>query len=206
MTAFKELHRCIGLRCIVVDAFGTIVKPVSPIGAYHKVLKQSTDFRWARHAALTENMNLRDLSQKLALPPPTEEMMTALQIEISNIEPYEDSLSFLENAKSAGLKIAVCSNLAYEYGTPVKTIFAEFVDYFSFSFEVGFAKPEPEIYADVCSHLAVLPEEAFFIGDTPDADLTGPTNFGMMASLLKRKDGETLFDCLHKDFNKKSKP
>jgi len=49
------------------------------------------------------------------------------------------------------------------------------------SYEHGFIKPEPEIYALVANQLRLKPEEILFTGDTQKADIDGPQKFGMAA-------------------------
>ena len=99
--------------------------------------------------------------------------------------------------RSQGKKIAVCSNLAYEYGKAARELLPD-VDATVFSYEVGASKPDPAIYADVCERLKVRPEQVFFIGDSPRCDECGPRQFGMRSALVKRWDGETLWDALKK--------
>lgn len=49
------------------------------------------------------------------------------------------------------------------------------------SYEVGFIKPEPEIYRAVTEIVQVAPAECLFVGDNLLADYEGPRQFGMRA-------------------------
>lgn len=48
-------------------------------------------------------------------------------------------------------------------------------------------KPKPEFYLTILNSLDIKPEEALFVGDTPDNDVTGPQRVGMKACLINRK-------------------
>jgi putative hydrolase of the HAD superfamily len=52
----------------------------------------------------------------------------------------------------------------------------------SYSDEVGFRKPEPEIFRVTLARSGVAPEEAVHIGDNPDADVVGAQGAGMRAA------------------------
>lgn len=45
--------------------------------------------------------------------------------------------------------------------------------------ELGFAKPDPQIFQHVCESLSVHPEECIFIGDSWESDIVGSNQFGM---------------------------
>ena len=93
--------------------------------------------------------------------------------------------------RGAGHKIAVCSNLAFEYCATVRQLLPT-IDEFVFSCEVGTAKPQPEIYAEACQRLRCQPKDVLFIGDSKRADFEGPLAFGMCARLIDREAGENL--------------
>ena len=61
---------------------------------------------------------------------------------------------------------------------------------------MGAIKPDPQIYQHLIDQLWCTADEVLFIGDTPLADVEGPSNFGMLARLINRKDGQTLNDVL----------
>lgn len=57
--------------------------------------------------------------------------------------------------------------------------------------EVGVAKPDPQIFHIALTTLAVAPEEALFVGDSPENDLRGAAQAGMPAIWVNRH-GATL--------------
>lgn len=178
---------------VVLDAFGTIVQPVPKNGPYSQILSAHVNFRDARNAALTLNFPLQKIAEVLGLPPVPVETLEELDVERRNIALYPDVRDFCRMMKKQNIKIAICSNLAFEYGEPLRQLVPE-ADAYCFSYEVGFYKPQPEIYGVVCNQLQMHPEQLLFIGDTPAADLTGPSSYGMRATLINRNAGHTLVD------------
>ena len=63
---------------------------------------------------------------------------------------------------------------------------------------MGAIKPNPPIYQHLIDQLGCTADEVLFIGDTPLADVQGPSNFGMSARLINRKGGQMLNDVLPK--------
>lgn len=180
------------VKAIILDAFGTVVRPVPRTGPYHSVLSGASDFRTARNLALTLNGDLASLAKALGLPTVSEETISALDTEVASLSTFDDTLPFLRHIKSEGYLIAICSNLGHAYGAKTRELLPE-VDHFTFSFEVGCFKPDNRIYRHACDGLKISPDHAIFIGDTPLADGTGPREFGMDSEIIRRKDGDTLF-------------
>lgn len=48
-------------------------------------------------------------------------------------------------------------------------------------------KPQPAIYHYLCEGLGCRPDEVLMVGDTLDADMTGPQEFGMRGYHLDRR-------------------
>jgi HAD superfamily hydrolase (TIGR01549 family) len=183
------------VKAIILDAFGTVIRPVPRNGPYHTILSGADDFRAARNLALTANVDLIGLANILGLPPPGAQTINELESEVANLAVFEDTMPFLKQIKDDGYRIAICSNLGQAYGRKTKELLP-YVDHFTFSYEVGHFKPNNSIYQHACDGLTILPSQAIFIGDTPLADGTGPRNFGMNSEILNRNDGDTLFSAL----------
>ena len=69
---------------------------------------------------------------------------------------------------------------------PVKTLLPFELDAYAWSFEVGAVKPETSIYRHICDALQCQPHEVVMIGDTFEADYTGPNSYGMHGFYLAR--------------------
>ena len=57
--------------------------------------------------------------------------------------------------------------------------------------EVGYRKPQKEIFRLACEHLKTSAEEVIFVGDNPEADIDGANNFGMYTIYIPSYFGET---------------
>ena len=79
-----------------------------------------------------------------------------------------DVIDWVDRLKQAGIKTGILSNMPPELG---KTVYSEMekliamFDEIVFSFEIGFVKPENEIYEICLRKLESLPEETLFIDD-----------------------------------------
>lgn len=74
---------------------------------------------------------------------------------------------------------AMCSNLSVDYA-PALNMHPDLSPAFTvLSFEVGYVKPDPEIYGIVLSRAGLRPDQVLFVGDTPAADIEGPRQAGM---------------------------
>ena len=89
--------------------------------------------------------------------------------------PYADTGPTLHALHSAGIRIAVVSNIGFD----LRPHFAawglsELVDAFVLSYEVGRTKPDPAIFQRACAMLGVDPERTLMVGDSPaDAGAVG---------------------------------
>lgn len=111
---------------------------------------------------------------------------------------YPDVASFLQSIKRAGIASGVISNCSYGAATLIDRLqVRSLVDHVFLSFEVGFRKPDPEIYQHALKVLGTDPGQALFIDDQPEF-CSGALAVGMPALLIRRSitDGERM-PCEH---------
>ena len=98
----------------------------------------------------------------------------------AQVEPQV--LMMLAHLRSRGLRLGVVSNCFAEDVTawPQCSLAGHF-DGTVFSFDVGVAKPEPEIYVEATRRLQVDVSEAWFIGDGAHEELSGAEQAGLRA-------------------------
>jgi HAD superfamily hydrolase (TIGR01509 family) len=92
-------------------------------------------------------------------------------LEPSNWHPYPDAVPALRQLATAGIPVAVVSNIGWDIRTVLdhhgaSALIAEFV----LSYELGRIKPDPELFHIACERIGVAPEHALMIGDSPEAD------------------------------------
>ena len=90
-------------------------------------------------------------------------------------ELYADTVPTLRALRAAGVPVAVVSNIGFDLRVLAGELgFADLVDAFVLSYEVGRTKPDPAIFWRACAALRVDPERALMVGDTPaDAGAAG---------------------------------
>lgn len=99
---------------------------------------------------------------------------------------FEDVIPTLTKLQSLGIPIAICSNLAQPYGAILDRLLPQFSLLKFLSYEIGFIKPEPEIYRKIVVESGCKSESCLFIGDTFIADYDGPIKNGLQARHLVR--------------------
>lgn len=99
-----------------------------------------------------------------------------------------DMLEIPRQLQKNGLKIGIISNTIAPHAEVIKNSneFRSFND-FILSNEVGFRKPEKEIYELALDRLKVNPDEAFFVDDLP-VNVAGANAVGINGILFENKD------------------
>jgi len=81
---------------------------------------------------------------------------------------YEDTLPTLRALRAAQVPVAVVSNIGFDLRALAGDLgFADLVDEFVLSYEVGRCKPDPAIFQKACAALRADPEATLMVGDTP---------------------------------------
>ena len=86
-------------------------------------------------------------------------------------------------------RLAVLSN--FDHGPTVEAALAGFGIHDRFevivvSADVGWRKPHPEIFRETLRRMGIGPDQAIFVGDTPEADVLGPQGVGMDVIWIER--------------------
>lgn len=106
---------------------------------------------------------------------------------------FNDVFETLTALREQGYRLGVVSNAwAFPFrhifemttfnGVTLGSFFEEIVG----SYEVGFRKPEPQIFLEAARRFGVDPEDCVFVGDNIDADIRGAANVGMRPALIDR--------------------
>lgn len=181
------------MTTLILDVFGTLIKKRSRRANPYSRLADVAGGE-IRLPFLTRNEPISVLATELNVGFLAPYLEREIKTEIESFLLYPDVQRTLLEWRGQGFQIAVCSNLAFEYCAAVRGLLP-MVNNFTFSCEVGAAKPDPEIYASACRVLKCRPRDALFIGDSKRADYDGPRAFGIKARLINRGKGELLAHC-----------
>lgn len=98
-------------------------------------------------------------------------------------KPQANALTCLVNLQREGIRCAVISNGEAAVQRPkIETLgLMPFLEFSMISSEVGFRKPDREIFELAASMLGLRTEQCMFVGDNPVADVAGAENAGMHA-------------------------
>ncbi len=184
------------VRAVAFDAFGTLIAYGSTrTNPYQCLVDTALGASVGRRPFLTRNVPVTEFAHEFGLSDCVPTIRAELDEEIAGLQLFPEVDEVLRTLRVAGLHIAVCSNLAYEYGSAVHRLLPT-LDAHILSFEVGAAKPEPEIFQKVCDALGHPPREVLFVGDSARCDFDGPLAFGMQARQIQREQGQTLLSVL----------
>ncbi|MBD8755684.1 HAD family hydrolase [Pseudomonas coleopterorum] len=188
---------------VIFDAFGTVVRIGIRTSPYRELLKhgrrQGMSFDPAAlHIAMTTNLSFLELASHLGISlsrSKRDELIQALDVELSSIAPFPDALVAIKQLNEAGLKVGICSNVASPYVPIVRGFFPD-MDGYAFSCELGVMKPNPAMYRSICSQMAVEPGYSFdleagrivMIGDSKRCDRDGPRTIGISGFHLGRTE------------------
>jgi len=183
------------IRAVAFDVFGTLVRierPTRPFRKLVRLLHESGRPR-QRDDGIKAMSNSLDLRQAASLfggmvsEADLDALDAELQEEIRSITLFDDAAPTLIALRQRGIHVALCSNLAAPYGPPVLNLLPFEPHFCAWSYEAKAVKPQPAIYRYLCEGLVCRPDEILMVGDTPEADMSGPRDFGMHGFHLDRR-------------------
>lgn len=181
------------IKGVIFDAFGTIVRISKGVHPYRRIIKIGIEQgrrpgKDDLQRIMTGHVGLREAARLFGIQVSQDQMVEiehALEQELASIEAYEDGLKAVEMLQSAGLQVAVCSNLAEPYGAAVERLYPTLNGY-GFSFEVGAIKPERAIYVATADQMSLDLDQCLMIGDSQQRDREAPTLLGLKGHYLSR--------------------
>jgi len=182
------------IKAVVFDVFGTLLQIGERRHPFRQLMQQlRLQGRQPKpgdaRILMTQNLGLAGAAALFGAQLNQFELArleTDLFTELASFRCFEDTLESLNQLKEAGLKLALCSNLAAPYAIPAKLLLPAF-DVYAWSFEVGAIKPEPAIYRQVIEQFGFEASAIAMIGDTLVADVLGPETQGMQGHHLHRE-------------------
>ncbi len=133
---------------------------------------------------------LRDICRELGVEPDENRVQAAAEARFEyvrdTLSPRPGAVETMSTLKRFDYKIGVISNCSDEvFRLWAKTPFAALVDTAVLSYDVGLLKPDPRIYELAAQGLGVQAEQCLYVGDGSSSELTGASNVGMTAVLMR---------------------
>jgi len=198
-------------KAVIFDLFGTLIPNMS-LSEHRAVLTRMADVLSAppddfiqlwfdtfneRSTGIFESPddNVEYICRTLGVSVNKTKVKVATQIRfdysVRSMVPRSDAIETLSRLKYEGCKTGLISDCSAE--VPAiwnETPLAPLVDVAIFSCLVGMKKPDPRIYQLTADQLGIKPQNCLYIGDGSSQELTGASQVGMHAVLLRLPDDE----------------
>jgi len=172
---------------VCFDCFGTLLSVIEGTRAYRGLVGQASDRRGMRHAVLTQPHSFEQHAAQAGWSTGAiASGSAALNEELKTIAILDNAPRVLEELRQRGLKLALCSNLATEFGPAALKALGFQFDTTILSYEVGLTKPDREIFHIVCRSMGCLPERVLMVGDSQAMDIEGARSAGLQAMRVHR--------------------
>jgi len=193
-------------KAIIFDLFGTLVDSYSVQG-YNRLLtdmasalelpgedfsKLWRDTTYERGIGIfkTTKESIRYICNILKISVSDENIRKCEQIRLENtrkaLTPKNGAVDILKTLRGLGYKIGLITNCSAEVPLFWKnTEFSHLFDVNIFSASVGLKKPDAQIYNLACEQLGVEPNECLYIGDGDSNELSGASQLGMDAVMIR---------------------
>jgi FMN phosphatase YigB (HAD superfamily) len=189
------------IRAVLFDVFGTLLDAATDdyLSPYSHVLLplQLDEAERIRAGRLLYTMpfptvghfadRLEELFPGRKVPAASREAAAAeLQEDLNRIIPVAGATGLLRELRLAGVKTALISNLASPYEQVIRRHGIDrCVDATVYSFDVGYQKPEREIFDVALNRIDAAATEVLMIGDDPINDGEGARSAGLRARIVK---------------------
>ena len=188
---------------VIFDAFGTLIDVKKRTNPFLQLLKhgrrQGRKYRSGdTQIIMTQDLDLTEAALSLEIRIGylgLQRLERLLEEELNSMTLFPDALEAIDMLRQAGIRIAICSNLASVYGPPVQQLLPG-LDAFGFSYQIGATKPSPIMYMETCKLLGVAPgellttgERVLMIGDSRPFDRDGARANGISGFWINRGDG-----------------
>lgn len=133
---------------------------------------------------------LQHICRRLGLDPSQDRIQASVRVRQQYVRealsPRPGVVETLTALKESDYMIGLISNCGDEVsGLWSSTSLAPMFDATVLSFEVRLMKPDVRIYEIAAQHLGVSPKDCLYVGDGSDGELSGASNAGMTAVLLR---------------------
>ncbi|MHA2036567.1 MAG: HAD family hydrolase [Promethearchaeota archaeon] len=193
-------------KAIIFDLFGTLVDSYSVHG-YNKLLTDMASALELPFADFSKHWRNTTYERGTGIFKTTEESIkyicNELEVSVSDenikkcelirlettrkaLTPKNGAVNILKSLRELGYKIGLITNCSAEVPLMWKnTEFPPLFDVTIFSASAGMKKPDAQIYMLACEQLGVNPNECLYLGDGDGNELSGASQLGMNAVMIR---------------------
>jgi putative hydrolase of the HAD superfamily len=138
----------------------------------------------------TTEESIRYICNKLNVSVSDENIRKCNEIRLENtrkaLTPKNGAVDILKRLRGLGYRIGLITNCSAD--VPLlweNTEFSHLFDVTIFSASVGMKKPDTQIYKLACEQLGVVPNECLYFGDGDSNELSGASQLGMDAVMIR---------------------
>jgi len=187
----RPLDRQVGFA-ILLRRLGHGVSDEDVLAAYERARKQVPHLQPYRQTAENLNQRLRSkietTIQILGLPDPRALADRLLESDFNSIQPFEDTIPALEEARSRGFRLGIISNWDPDLADFTRRIGIDgYFDSVIASRALGHRKPNPEIFAAALASMDASARESVHVGDSVGSDAIGAMGMGIQPVVIDRE-------------------
>jgi len=202
------------IKLIAFDLWGTLAIKGNPFLHFSDIVKQEFELKLSKDEIVkiyeetveikyweTEMDAYNEFARRLKISPSREnilKIMSAREKIEKDVIVFDFVIPLLKKLKKNGYKTAIVSNSSmFTYAEfNKKTNLLKYFDYEHFSFQIGYLKPNPQVYLELQRKAQVFNNEILMIGDDFENDFKAPKILGINAIMFKN------YDSLLEDFKK----
>ncbi|WP_116324239.1 HAD family hydrolase [Cupriavidus taiwanensis] len=162
------------IQAVIFDAFDTLCEIGSPLHPFAEIARAGGKRTDARVALMTQPVDIRQAVEQFQLTEVDIDIVALeqrLEIELASIRLFDDTIPTLLELRRRGIRLAIASNLAAPYAPPLLRLLPIELDAYAWSFDVGYLKPQAEIFEWTTAKLRVPAAATLMVGDTYKAGL-----------------------------------
>jgi putative hydrolase of the HAD superfamily len=194
------------IKLIAFDLWGTLAIKGNPFIHFSNIVKEEFELKISKDEIIkiyeesveikyweTEIDAYTEFARRLKISPTRENLLKIIaareKIE-SDVIVFDFAIPLLKKLRKNGYKTAIVSNSSmFTYNElKRKTDLLDHFDYQFFSFQVGYLKPNPQIYLELQRKALVYNNEMLMIGDDFENDFKAPKILGINAIMFKNYD------------------
>ncbi|MBU1698649.1 MAG: HAD family hydrolase [Candidatus Eisenbacteria bacterium] len=181
------------IKAILLDVYGTLLTTDLEIAPYSDLLRayqlDDRELEEARRDFMTTPYDTIDawvlaLSRQYPDRVVSKEILHKVETELkrhqASFRLFDGAAAVLDGLRGKGYVTAIVTNLSTTYKEPILRLgLDELVDYRVYSCDVGFMKPEREIFEIALGAVEAAAGEAVMVGDNLADDVEGAKNAGI---------------------------